>query len=76
MKKLIISALFAAVAVTPAFAAETFSLVKDTVGNCAAVVTAPNGWAGLKAVSSKTYPSWTDADQALNSIKACTTFVR
>jgi hypothetical protein len=76
MKKLVISALFAAVAVSPAFAAETFSLVKDTVGNCAAVVTAPNGWAGMKAVSSKTYGSWADADKALDGIKACTTFVR
>ncbi len=76
MKKLVISALFAAFAITPAFAAETFSLVKDTVGNCAAVVTAPNGWAGMKAVSSKTYASWDDADKALDGIKACTTFVR
>lgn len=76
MKKLVISVLFAAVTVTPAFVAETFSLVKDTVGNCAAVVTAPNGWSGLKAVSDKTYSSWSDADKALNDVKACTTFVR
>ena len=76
MKKLVISALFAIVAATPAFAAETFSLVQDTVGNCAAVVTAPNGWSGLKAVSDKTFSSWSEADKALNDVKACKTFVR
>jgi hypothetical protein len=76
MKKLVISVLFAVAAATPAFAAETFSLVQDTVGNCSAVVTAPNHWSGLKAVSDKTYASWTEADKALNDVKACKTFVR
>jgi hypothetical protein len=75
MKKLVMAAVFASVVATPAFA-ESFSLIKDTVGNCAAVVTSPNGYPGMKVVSDKTYSSWDEASKALDSVKACTTFVR
>ncbi len=74
MKKLLALVVFAVVA-TPALA-EKFSLVKDTVGNCAAVVSSPNGYPGMKVVSDKTFPSWDDANKALDSVKVCKTFVR
>jgi hypothetical protein len=76
MKKLIAASLFAIVLTSPAYAI-TFSLIQDLdTGNCAAVVTAPDGWAGMKAVSDTTYSSQQDADKALNSVKACKSFVR
>ncbi|HEY0144826.1 MAG TPA: hypothetical protein VGB93_01445 [Methylovirgula sp.] len=78
MKKLIAAALFASVVVvaSPAFAI-TFSLIQDLdTGNCAAVVTSPNGWPGMKAVSETTYSSQEEADKALDSVKACKSFVR
>ncbi|MEI9917133.1 MAG: hypothetical protein WDN29_16520 [Methylovirgula sp.] len=75
MKKLIAAALFASIIVSPAFA-ESFSLIKDTVGNCAAVVTSPNGYPGMKVVSDKTFSSWDDASKALDDVKVCKDFVR
>jgi hypothetical protein len=75
MKKLLAAALFAAVIATPALA-ESFSLVRDTVGNCAAVVTSKSPYPGMKVVSHKTYTSWDEASKALDSIKVCTNFVR
>jgi hypothetical protein len=75
MKKVIAAALFASVIVSPAFA-ESFSLIKDTVGNCAAVVTSHNGYPGMKVVSDKTFSSWDEASKALDSVKVCKTFVR
>jgi hypothetical protein len=76
MKKLIVASLFVAALSSPAFAI-TFSLVKDLdTGNCAAVVTSKNGYPGMKVVSHKTYPSQEKADKALDSVKACKTFVR
>jgi hypothetical protein len=75
MKKLLTAAVFAAVIATPALA-ESFSLVRDTVGNCAAVVTSKSPYPGMKVVSHKTYTSWDAASKALDSIKVCTSFVR
>jgi hypothetical protein len=75
MKKLMIAVLFATVVATPALA-EKFSLVKDTVGNCAAVVSSPRGYPGMKVVSKVKYSSWDEANKALDSVKVCKTFVR
>jgi hypothetical protein len=76
MKKLIAAALFATVFASPAFAL-SFSLIQDLdTRNCAAVVTSPNGWPGMRAVSDTTYSSQEDADKALDSVKACKSFVR
>ncbi len=55
---------------------QSFSLVKDTAGNCAAVVTSKSPYPGMKVVSEKTYTSWDEASKALDSIKVCTSFVR
>jgi hypothetical protein len=76
MKTLIAALLFATVIASPAFAI-TFSLVQDQdTGNCAAVVTSPNGYPGMDVVGDKTYSSQEDADKALDSVKVCKTFVR
>jgi hypothetical protein len=75
MKKLIAAAVLASVIASPAFA-ESFSLIKDTVGNCAAVVTSRTPYPGMKVVSEKTYSSWDEASKALDSVKVCKTFVR
>ncbi len=75
MKKLLTAALFAVVMATPALA-ESFSLVQDTVGNCAAVVTSKSPYPGMKVVSDKTFTSWDDASKALDGVKVCSTFVR
>ena len=76
MKKLIAALLFAFAVASPAYAI-TFSLIKDLdTGNCAAVVTSPNGWPGMKAVSHKTYATQEEADKALDGVKTCKSFVR
>lgn len=76
MMKLIAASLFAMVLTSPAFAI-TFSLIQDLdTGNCAAVVTSPNGYPGMRFVSDKTYASQDEADKALDGVKLCKSFVR
>ncbi len=75
MKRLILAVLFAAVAATPVLAAK-YSLVKDTVGNCSAVVSSPRGYPGMTLASKKKYPSIDEADKALDGVKGCVGLVR
>ena len=75
MKKLAAIVLFSATLAAPALADETYSLVKDTVGNCSAAVTARH-YPGMTIVSDKTYSSIQDADKALDDVKDCSGLVR
>jgi hypothetical protein len=75
MKKLILAGAFMAAACAPAFADDTYSLVKDTVGNCSAAVTSRH-YPGMTIVGDKTYPSITDANKALDDVKGCSGLVR
>jgi hypothetical protein len=75
MKKLILALVFSAAAVAPALADDTYSLVKDTVGNCSAAVTSTE-YPGMTIVGDKTYSSMQDANKALDDVKDCDGLVR
>ncbi|MEJ0050314.1 MAG: hypothetical protein WDN02_03710 [Methylovirgula sp.] len=75
MKKLILACGFVVVACAPALADDTYSLVKDTVGNCSAAVTSTH-YPGMKIVGDKTYSSIQDANKALDDLKDCAGLVR
>jgi hypothetical protein len=75
MKKLVLAALFATVFVAPAFADDQYTLVKDTVGNCSAVVAGGN-YPGMTVISSDAYPSMDAANKALGDAKDCSGLVR
>ncbi len=75
MKKLILAGVFVVVACAPALADETYSLVKDTVGNCSAAVSSRH-YPGMTIVSDKQYSSITDANKALDDVKDCAGLVR
>ncbi len=74
MKKLILATvIFSAAAATTAMAAgESYYLIKDTVGNCAAVIDT-NGadFPGMTVMSKKTYSSLDEANKALPDLKGC-----
>jgi hypothetical protein len=74
-RKLILASAFVVVACAPAFADDTYSLVKDTVGNCSAAVTSAH-FPGMTIVSDKTYSSMEDANKALDDVKGCAGLVR
>ncbi len=75
MKKLILTGAFVLVACAPAFADDTYTLVKDTVGNCSAAVSAKH-YPGMTVVGDKQYSSITDANKALDDVKNCSGLVR
>ncbi|MEI9915401.1 MAG: hypothetical protein WDN29_05845 [Methylovirgula sp.] len=68
MKKLILASVLVVVACAPALADDTYSLVKDTVGNCSAAVTSRH-YPGMTIVGDKTYSSIEDANKALDDVK-------
>ena len=74
MKKLLLATVFAAVIASPAFA-EQYTLVKDTVGNCSAVVHGSH-YAGMEVMSSEAYSSMEAANKALDGLKDCSGLVR
>jgi len=74
-KKLILASAFVVVACAPALADDTYSLVKDTVGNCSAAVTSAH-YPGMTIVGDKTYSSIQDANKALDDVKGCAGLVR
>ncbi len=76
MKKLLMAAVFAAVVATPALADDQYTLVKDTVGNCSAVVSAAAGYPGMSIVSSDSFASLQAANSALDGVKDCSGLVR
>ncbi len=76
MKKLLIAGIFVAAVATPALADDQYTIVKDTVGNCSAVVASEAGYAGMTVVSTQTYPSIQDANKALDSVSGCDGLVR
>jgi len=75
MRRLIMAVLLGGIAATPALAAK-YSLVKDTVGNCSAVVSSPRGYPGMTLASKKKYPSIEEANKALDGVKGCAGLVR
>ncbi len=75
MKSLIAGLLLAGVMVAPALAADQYTIVKDTVGNCSAVVST-SAYPGMTVVSDKAYDSWTDAMKSIDDEKACGAVVR
>jgi len=76
MKRLLIAMLLTGAAAWPALAADQYTVVKDTVGNCSAVVTDSNGYPGMKVMSEKNYPSLEDANKSLDGLKDCNGLVR
>jgi hypothetical protein len=77
MKKLLFAGLFAVVVATPALAAdEEYYLVKDTVGNCSAVISTESGAPGLMIISKKGYPSYDAATKELGGQKDCAGIVQ
>jgi hypothetical protein len=71
MRTLVLAGLFTVIMAVPALAAgEEYYLIKDTVGNCAAVISsggAPD-FPGMTVVSKKSYPSLDAANSALGSL--------
>ena len=76
MKRLIMTALLVGAATTPALAADQYTVVKDTVGNCSAVVASPRGYPGMQVLSDKNYSSLEEANKSLDSVKDCNGLVR
>ena len=76
MKKLIMAALLIGAAISPAFAADQYTAVKDTVGNCSAVVASSGGYPGMTVMSDKSYASLEEANKSLDSLQGCSGFVR
>lgn len=73
MKKLIVAAIFAAIAATPALAAGetyTYYIVKDVVGNCDVTMSQGENDPGMKVIS-KGYSSAASARQAVSGIGEC-----
>ncbi len=75
MKKLMMIVLFSVAVSAPALADETYSLVKDTVGNCSAAISASH-YPGMTIVSVKKYSSIQEANKALDDLKVCSGLVR
>jgi hypothetical protein len=75
MKRLIIGLLLSGVVVAPALAADQYTIVKDTVGNCSAVVSTST-YPGMTVVSDKAFGSWEDAMKAIDGVKECNGIVR
>ncbi len=75
MKRLIATVVLVSATIAPAFAADEYKLVKDTVGNCSAVVSSEN-YPGMTVVSDKTYGSWEEGQSALDNTKECTGIVK
>jgi hypothetical protein len=76
MKKLVTAVLLTGAAISPAFAADQYTAVKDTVGNCSAVVASSEGYPGMTIVSDKNYSSLEEANKSLDSAQGCSGFVR
>jgi hypothetical protein len=76
MKKLVAAVLLTGMAISPAFASDQYTAVKDTVGNCSAVVASPGGYPGMTVVSDKSYSSLEEANKSLDSLQGCSGFVR
>jgi hypothetical protein len=75
MKRLIASVILIGAMTAPAFAADEYKLVKDTVGNCSAVVSSEQ-YPGMTIVGDKTYGSWQEGQAALESTKECEGIVK
>ena len=75
MKKQILALVFTTAVAATALADDTYSLVKDTVGNCSAAVTSTED-PGMTIVGDKTYSSLQDANKALDDVKDCAGLVR
>jgi len=75
MKSLIIGLLISGAIVAPALAADQYTIVKDTVGNCSAVVST-SSYPGMTVVSDQAYGSWQDAMKAIDGVKECNGIVR
>lgn len=67
MKTFVLAGLFTVVMASPAFA-ESYYIVKDTVGNCASVITTPAGAPGLKVISHKSYATIKAANKAMDAL--------
>jgi hypothetical protein len=76
MKGLILVVLLMGAAISPALAADEYTAVKDTVGNCSAVVATPGQYPGMTVMSDKNYSSLDEANKALDGLKGCNGFVR
>ncbi len=76
MKKLLMASIFVAAVATPALADDQYTLVKDTVGNCSAVVSSDAGYPGMTVVGTQGYPSIQAANSALDSVSGCDGLVR
>jgi hypothetical protein len=76
MKKLITAVLLMGTAISPAFAADQYTAVKDTVGNCSAVVASSEGYPGMTVISDKNYSSLDEANKSLDSVQGCSGLVR
>ena len=76
MKKLVLAALLVTVIAAPALADEQYTLVKDTVGNCSAVVSSARGYPGMTVMSSDSFASMQTANSALDGLKDCSGLVR
>jgi hypothetical protein len=74
MKSLIIGLLLSSAVVAPALA-DQYTIVKDTVGNCSAVVSTST-YPGMTVVSDKAFGSWEDAMKSIDSVKECNGIVR
>jgi hypothetical protein len=75
MKRLIASVILISAMAAPAFAADEYTLVKDTVGNCSAVVSSEH-YPGMTIVGDKTYGSWQEGQSALDNTKECNGIVK
>jgi len=76
MKKLLMATVLVAAIATPALADDQYTLVKDTVGNCSAVVSSAAGYPGMTVVGTQAYPSIEDANKALDTVSDCSGLVR
>jgi hypothetical protein len=70
MKKLMLAAIFAAIAAAPALAAEGTYIVRDVTGNCDVVLSSGEDLPGMKVIS-KAYSSEESARQAAGARADC-----
>jgi hypothetical protein len=76
MKKLILAALITGATMAHASAADQYTAVKDTVGNCSAVVAGSPHYPGMQIMGDKSYASLEEANKSLDSLQGCSGFVR
>jgi hypothetical protein len=75
MKRLVATLILVSATIAPAFADDEYKLVKDTVGNCSAVVSSER-YPGMTIVSDKTYGTWQEGQTALDNTKECEGIVK